>query len=223
MSTFKTLIAMLAIVLPITASAQGTEGSDSSAPRGRHEIELNIGFLSALSASNDVRVGSLEMTSEADGIIRSMTYGYRFASEWAATLSIGVASADARMSVSGSGVFTESAAVIPVLLGVKYEPLKLAIADALRPYLYASLGPYFGHASDVRAGPSTGAESYVETALGSRVGVGMNLWLGKRFGLGFAAGYRLVSDFGRRVGSEENHSSPEFSLSFGLNLGTGID
>jgi outer membrane protein W len=221
MSTFKTMVAILAMGLPITAVAQTTGQADSHALSGRHQIEVSIGLLSGLGTSAEVSVGDVSMTSDANGIIGSIAYAYWLTDEWAVNLSLGVASADASISASGTGGSVESATVIPLLFGAKYEPLKLAIGDALRPYAYASIGPYFGFASDVRVGTTTGTESYSETALGSRAGLGMDLSLSRSFTLGLAVGYRLVSDFGRRIGSEENHSSPEFALSFGIVFGGG--
>lgn len=221
MSAIKALITIAAMVLPITALAQSTVQGDAQALRGRHQIELSIGLLSNLSTAGEVSVGGVALTSETNGIIGSIAYAYWLTDEWAAGLSVGVASADASSSVGGGGVSVESATVIPLLFGVRYQPLSLAIADALRPYAYASVGPYFGFASDVRAGGTSGIESYTEAALGSRAGVGMELSLGNRFKLGIGAGYRLVSDFERRIGSETNHSSPEFSLTLGLTLGKG--
>ncbi len=73
----------------------------------------------------------------------------------------------------------------------------------------------------VRTGASTATESYSETALGSRIGVGADLALSKLFTLGVGVGYYLVTDFERRVGSEKNYSSPDFSLSFGVVFGRG--
>lgn len=223
MSIFKTMAAILAMGLPITAVAQTTGQAASHALSGRHQIEVSVGLLSGLVSSTEVSVGDVTMTSEANGIIGSIAYAFWLTDEWAINLSVGVASADASMSASGTGSSLESATVIPLLFGVKYEPLELAIGDALRPYAYASAGPYFGFASNVRAGASTGTESYSETALGSRVGLGTDLALSRRFMLGLAVGYRLVSDFERRIGSEENHSSPEFSLSLGIAVGRGQD
>jgi outer membrane protein W len=211
MSILKSLVSILAVSLPISAVAQETGPTDPRSLRARHEIEVSIGLLSALSAGSEVSVGSVEMTSEVNGIIGSLGYSYWFADEWAATVSLGVANADVSTSASGWNAAVESAVVIPLLFGVKYKPLGLAVA----------LGPYFGFASDVRAGTTTGAESYSEAALGTRAGVGMDLSLSTRFALGFTLGYRLVSDFGRRIGSEKNHSSPEFSLSLGIVLGRG--
>jgi outer membrane protein W len=219
MSTFKALVAIVVMGMPITALAQATGESDSSSSHAKHEIEISLGLLSGLSAASEVSVGGVAMTSEVNGIIGSIAYNYWVTNEWAVNLSVGVANADVSTSASGTGASVESAAVIPVLFGVKYKPLGLAIGDALRPYVYASLGPYFGFASNVRAGVNTGVESYSEAALGSRAGLGMELSLSRRFSLGLAVGYRLVSDFNRRIGSERNHSSPEFALSLGIVVG----
>ncbi|UCF18621.1 MAG: hypothetical protein JSU87_11810 [Gemmatimonadota bacterium] len=217
----KALIALMAAVLPSSALAQTTGSSDSNSLRGRHGIELSLGFLSEVSAANELSVGGLTMTSEANGVIGSIAYDYWFADDLAFGVSLGVASANASTSVTGTGASMESATVMALLFGLKYKPIGLAVGDALRPYLYASLGPYFGFASDVRSGTATGVESYTETALGSRAGLGIDLSLGRSFTLGVAAGYRLVSDFARRIGSETNYSSPEFSLSAGILIGRG--
>lgn len=221
MHTFKALIAIVTLGLPTSGMTQTTDQAVSHSQGGLHQIELGIGLLSALNAGSEVSVGGVGVTSEVNGILGSLAYNYWFADEWAATLRVGIANADASTSASGSGVVMESAAVIPMLFGVKYEPFGLAVADALRPYLCVSLGPYFGLASDVRAGTTTGTESYTEAAIGARAAMGMDLFLSRRFALGLTIGYHLVSDFARRIGSERNHSSPEFSLSASLLIGKG--
>ena len=70
-------------------------------------------------------------------------------------------------------------------------------------------------------GATTAVESVSETALGSRLAIGLDISLSRLFRVGFGAGYRLVTDFENRIGSEKNHSSPEFSLSFGIVFGKG--
>jgi outer membrane protein W len=219
MSTIRNLITLTAICMPITSLAQTAGDPNTVSLRGRHEITLSIGMLSALSASSEVSVANVDMTSEVNGLIGSIGYAYWFSDEWAAGVSVGMTNADASMSVSGAGAYMESAAVYPLLIGLEYKPRALAIGSALRPNVYAYIGPYFGYASDVRAGWDTGAESYSEMALGSLLGAGLDLSLGKRFTLGAAVGYRFVTDFERRIGSEKNHSSPEFSLSLGFAIG----
>lgn len=221
MKAFTALIAVAALGLPASGLAQTTEQSVPYSQSGRHQIEIGIGLLSALNAGSEVSAGGLGVTSEVNGIIGSLAYGYWVTDVWAVTLSVGIANADASTWASGSGAAVESAAVIPMLFGMKYKPLGLAVADALRPYLCLSLGPYFGLASNVRAGATTGTESYTEAALGARAALGMDLSLSRRFALGVAVGYHLIGDFERRIGSERNHSSPEFSLSASFLIGKG--
>lgn len=64
-------------------------------------------------------------------------------------------------------------------------------------------------------------EARSETALGSRLAVGVDLSLFRWFKLGFAGGYHFVTDFENRIGSEKNYSGPEFSLSLGIVFGKG--
>lgn len=219
MSMFKVLIVLVALSFPISAVAQTIGPADSYPLRGRHQIELSIGLLSRFGTASEVSVAGVTMRTDVNGIIGSIAYDYWLTDEWAVDVCTGLASADVSTSANGTGASVETATVIPLLFGVKYKPLELAIGNALRPYAYASLGPYFGFASDVRAGATTETESYSEAALGSRAGVGMDLSLSQTFTLGLAAGYFLVSDFERRIGSDKNHSSPEFSLSLGVLIG----
>lgn len=219
MSTLRFSVVMLAVALPIAGQAQSTGEFDASALRARHSIELYVGFLSDVNVTSEVSVAGGTSASTTAGFIGSLAYNYWFSNEWAFAPSIGLMNADASTSVSARNVSVESAVVIPLLLGVKYMPLALTVGDVLKPYLSASVGPYWGFASDVRTATTTATESYSEVALGSRVGVGIDLALSRRFALGFTVGYHFVGDFDRRIGSAKNHSSPEFSLSFGVFVG----
>jgi outer membrane protein W len=221
MQASKALIVTIALGLPSSGLAQTSAQSDPYSHGGLHQIELSLGLLSALNAGSDVSIGGVGVTSQVSGIIGSLAYGYWITDEWAVTLSVGIANADASTSASGSSVAVESAAVIPMLFGLKYKPVGLAVADALRPYLSVSIGPYLGLASDVRAGTTTGTESYSEAAIGARAAIGMELSLSRRFALGLMVGYHLVSEFEKRIGSETNPSSPEFSLSASFLIGKG--
>lgn len=49
--------------------------------------------------------------------------------------------------------------------------------------------------------------------------MGVDVLLSKRFALGLGVGYRLVGDFDRCVGSRDNYSSPEASVSFEVLFG----
>jgi hypothetical protein len=47
-----------------------------------------------------------------------------------------------------------------------------------------------------------------ETALGSRLGIGMDLLFGRLFTLGIGAGYQLVANFENRIGSGKTTPVP---------------
>jgi outer membrane protein W len=245
MSTFKAVIAipLLAVPLALTAQTvpQPNETSSLNQPaarslRGKHRIELGVGLMTELSASNQVSIGGVTTRNDATGIGGSLAYTHWLRDAWAINLSVGVVDADATVSVSGLGTSVESATVIPLLFGVRYQPIGLTAGDTFRPYVAASVGPYFGSVSGVTTGliASTvshsistaetfaSVSSYTETALGSRLGVGADILLGRRFTLGFGVGYCLVTDFENRIGSETNYSGPDLGLSFGILLGGSV-
>ena len=230
MSGFKAVIVLFFITVPISVMAQTlptpemTESTNqfvSNSLRGKHRVDLSIGLLSEMSATNEVSTGTLTTRSKGNGSIGSIGYTYWLEDDLAINFSVGVIDADATTSVGGSGVSAESAVVVPVLFGVKYQPFRLTASEVLRPYVSVSVGPFFGFASDVRTGVATGTKSFSETALGSRLGVGIDVSLSKIFTLGVGAGYLFVTDFDNRIGSEKNYSGPEFSLSLGMVFGKG--
>ncbi len=217
-SLFKIVLTLLLLAIPISIVGQ-TLSNPEKKLRGKHAVELTFGLLSEMSNTNELSSGDVTTKSSANGFIGSLDYSYWFENNLAFHLSVGVTDADAATSVNGANTLVESAAVIPLLFGLKYQPFRMSASNAVRPYLSASVGPYFGFASNVRTGAITGTETISETALGSRLAVGFDVSLGKLFVIGLAAGYRLVTDFDNRIGAETNYSSPEFSLSFGIVFG----
>jgi outer membrane protein W len=230
MSLFKAAVVISLFIFPISVmgqtlqTPQETESADRSATeslRGKHGIELSLGLLSGISSTTQVSAGDVRTTSEANGFIGSIGYTYWLENDWGITFSAGVSDVDATTSTSGSGVFVESAVVVPVLFGVKYQPSGLIDSDVVRPYVSASVGPYSGFASNVWTGTTISVESRSEAALGSRLAIGIDLSLSRLFRMGIGAGYRFVTDFENRIGSIKNCSGPEFSLSFGIVFGKG--
>jgi len=230
MSLFKAVVVISLMAFPISVMGQTlstpeeTESAErfaSNSLRGKHCIEVTAGLLSGITSTTEVSAGNVTTKSEANGLIGSIGYTYWFENDWGITFSAGVSDADATTSVTDEGTSVISAVVMPMLFGVKYQPSGLIDSDVVRPYVSASIGPYSGFASNVRTGTTTVVESRSETALGSRLAVGVDLSLIKWFRLGFAGGYHFVTDFENRIGSEKNYSSPEFSLSFGIVFGKG--
>ncbi|KPL03980.1 MAG: hypothetical protein AMJ90_02385 [candidate division Zixibacteria bacterium SM23_73_2] len=231
MSMFKVVSVILLMIFPFSVTAQTLPAAEkkefasqsiSNSMRGKHGTALNAGILGGVTVANEVSVGGVTNSVEERGFLGSIAYTYWIENDLAVNFSLGLFSMDVTNSVQGSEVSTETATVVPLLFGVKYQPFKLTDSDVLRPYVLASVGPFFGSATINRVGANiVESESYSETALGSRLAVGIDLSLSKLFTLGAGAGYYLVTDFKKRIGSEKNYSSPEFSLSFGIVFGRG--
>jgi hypothetical protein len=208
---FKAAIVIPVLAVPLGLPAQTVPPSGEAASlnqpsakslRGKHRIELGVGLMTELSASNQVSIGGVTTRSDATGIGGSLAYTHWLRDAWAINLHVGVVNADASISVSGLATSIESATVIPLLFGVRYQPIGLTNDDTFRPYVAASVGPFFGSVSGVQtvlfastvshsisaAETAVSVSSYTETALGSRLGIGADVLLGKRFTLGFGVG-----------------------------------
>ena len=229
-SMLRAVLVISLMIFPISAvgqtlpTPQETEPGDrpvSNSLRGRHCIEVTAGLLSEISATQEVTAGNVTTKSEANGFLGSVGYTYWVENDWGITFSVGVSDMDASVSTSGSGTSVIAAEVMPILFGVKYQPSGLIDSDVARPFASVSAGSYLGSSSEVRTGVTTVVEARSETALGSRLVVGVDLSVFRWFKLGFAGGYHFVTDFEDRIGSEKNFSGPEFSLSFGIVFGKG--
>ena len=229
-SMFRAIAVISLMVLSISLMGQTLSAPEavasadrpaSNSLRGKHCIEITAGFLSEMSATQEVTAGNVTAKSDANGFLGSIGYTYWVENDWGITFRAGVSDVDATVSASGSVTFTQSATIVPLLFGVKYQPSELIDSDVVRPYASVSVGPYFGSSSTVRTGVTTIVEDRSEAAIGSRLAVGVDLRLSRLFKLGVAGGYHLVADFPNRIGSLENCSSPEISMSLGIVFGKG--
>jgi hypothetical protein len=228
MSILKIVKVILLIILPLSLMAQTLPAAEkkeyanrsiSNSLRGKHSISLSAGILGGVTVENEVSPGGEINSVVGEEFLGSIAYTYWLENHVAVNFSLGLLSLDVTNSVQGLEESTETVTVVPLLFGVKYQPFRLTPRDVLRPYLTASVGPFFGTQTMDRVGVNVETEVYSETALGSRVGLGLDLLLSRWFTVGVAGGYYFVSDFERPIGSEKNYSGPEFSLSFGISFG----
>ncbi len=210
---------MAILVLAVNAFGQDSEKpSTQYAGRSKHNIQLNVGLLFDTEVDNEVMGGVSNRVSN-DGFIGSISYWYWSKQELAVGLAVAVLGSEVSNAVIASEVFNETASVIPVLLGFKYQPRGMALSDDFRGYFSAAIGPCFGFGTSNRAGSVVRNETFSETALATHFALGVDLSISKLITLGFGAGYYLMTDFDRRVGSRENYSSPELTIFFGFNWG----
>ena len=204
----------------LAQSEPGFEGHPY-ALKGSHGIDVQAGLLASTNASTTTSVGGVTTSSTSSGFLGGLAYSYWVENTVAVTVSAGVADASAETSTGTGGTSVETGTIVPLLFGVKYQPFRLTSDDVLRPYGLVAVGPFLGFASNVYAGPTTTTQTVSETALGSRLGVGLDLSLSRSLILGVGVGYRFVADFKNRIGAEKNYSGPDFLLSFGVVFGGG--
>lgn len=206
------VLALAAACLTVgSLSAQG-------APH-RSRIELRLGVGSRVSAGTTVSAQGVETTTQSAGALGAIGFSRWMGESIVGTLSVGLLSFDTDTRVGSGGVHTETAMVIPMLLGVR-RYLGSNLSDA-RFFLSAEAGPVTGVQSATTVGSVVVAEDRVRGAAGLRLGGGVDLWVGSRVALAVLGGYTLMTDFADPIGGEDNHSGPDAALSIGLLVGGG--
>ena len=211
--TIAVAVLALALASPLTAqNERRPERDDQDVVRlaGRHMIGFSVGFMDHISSIVSVRAGGVGVSVDSRGAA-FVGYGHWFEADYALLAEVGVLSS--RVRVSGAG--TETATVLPVLFGVRYQPEGWAIGETVRPYLEMSAGPYVGFHTVTGSFVDVGSQS----AVGARAGVGLDIIPGRRVSFGAVARYHAVGDFDRAVGSRDNYSGFEFSLRLGILMG----
>lgn len=224
MPTIQQRVRLVSCVLALCAGFACTQIATASddtplSLQGKHRIEIGVGLLTNLSTAVEVAAGDVTTSSTSDGLVGCVAYTHHFHGDVGILASVGVLDASATTTVEGGSSHVASAAVFPVLFGVKVQPARWTLGTIIRPHVSLAVGPYIGSVSDVQAGATTLVEASTDTALGSRMGIGVDFFFSRFFTVGVSGGYHVVSEFDRPIGSETNYSGPEFSLSVGVALG----
>jgi len=207
-----TALAMAVIPPAAAQTAPGTTTVERDVVHltGRHMIGLSMGVMDHMASIVSVTVGGVSVNSQGAFWVG---YSHWFEPDWALLAETGVISS--QVSVSGAG--TETAALFPILFGLRYQPEDWALGEKVRPYLGGAAGPYFGFQTLTGLSVDVG----VQTAVGGRLGAGFDVIPNRYISLGAVLRYHAVTDFDRVIGSRDNYSGFEFSLRFGILLGAG--
>jgi len=184
---FISLIVILTIImLSIVSFAQDVSLKKRSA------LELEIGFWGGAKASNTITTNGIQSEAKTNGFIGNIIYSYWIQEQLSITLSAGFLAGEVSSNVSLSSVNQHSSAIIPVLIGVNYYFLNPTQEDAVRPFLSAAIGPYIGSETN---NTILSQSTHSETALGGRLGAGIDFLLSNHIKLGANVRYNLMSDF----------------------------
>jgi hypothetical protein len=193
---------------------------------GRSCIELSVGsaFWSQSSVSQSISVSGVRTTAKSGGLSGALSYSYWLQEDLSIHLSMGMFVGEASSSVDYSGVSQRASIVVPILLGLKYYLPAPSPDSRVRSYLSGAVGPFIGFEGKNNEGwLGISQEAHSETALGARIGGGIDFLVGRTFKLGVNVGYNLMTDFANPIGARKNFNGPDFSLGFGIVFGSGVE
>jgi hypothetical protein len=184
--------------------------------KGRSAIELSVGLWHESRVGNELSAGGIISTAKTSGFLGGLSYAYWVKEDLTIGISAGALAGEATSAVGTRGVSQRTSAVIPVLLGLRYYVGESSVDAPVRPFLSAGVGPFIG--VEAKNEPFL-QESHSETALGTRLGGGIDFLLGRSFKLGATVGYDLMTDFSTPIGARKNYNGPDFSLGVGFVFG----
>jgi len=214
MSRSRFLVAFFLLTLAWTSStaAQSLEK--------RHQIELRIGGWSkATDTRTSVGAGDLTTTVASTGFVGGLAYGHWLREELALRISASLLAASSDAELSGTTVATNVAAVVPVLVGVRYYFPKTTYGGQFRPFAGAGVGSFVGSQASTQIGTSVVNESRTETVLGGEIETGVGIVLDRYVLATVAAAYDLMTDLSEPVGGSRNYSGPQITIGISLLLG----
>jgi hypothetical protein len=188
----------------------------SNTLKGRSTIDLSIGLWHESRVGNEISAAGIISTAKTSGFLGGLSYAYWVQEDLSIGISAGALAGEATSSVSTRGVSQRASAVVPVLLGLRYYVGESSVESSVRPFLSVGLGPFIG--VEAKNEPFL-QESHSETALGTRLGGGIDFLLGQSFKLGASVGYDLMTNFSTPIGARKNYNGPDFSLAVGFVFG----
>jgi hypothetical protein len=210
----KTKATSLFLLLLLTSGSIVLAGSNTL--KGRSTIELRIGLWHESKVGNEISTAGILSTAKTNGFLGGLSYAYWVQEDLSIGISAGALAGEATSSMSTRGISQRASAVVPVLLGLRYYVGESSTDSPVKPFLSVGLGPFIG--VEAKNEPFL-QESHSETALGTRLGGGIDFLVGQSFKLGASVGYDLMTDFSTPIGARRNYNGPDFSLGVGFLFG----
>ncbi|HTM26333.1 MAG TPA: caspase family protein [Vicinamibacterales bacterium] len=184
---------------------------------GRNRIELRVG---GWHATNNNQV----VSGVSDGnVFGGVQYTRYLSEDLAMTLGVMSLGGETGSSVSTKGVFSGTADIIGMPIGVRWSPSRVRQpSGAVKPFIAIGVGPVFGTSTGSFVGSgSVTSGVHDQATLGGNVGAGVDFHVARPFSIGVSAGYDWMARFSRPVGSLDDHSGAEIGVSFGFLFGKG--
>ncbi len=216
-----TIVTVVAFTLVAVFALAGVSSAQTTL-NGRHQIGLNAGgWNQTTDARVEIQAGFVTTTVENSGAYGGIFYGHWLAENQVVFVSLGSMIADVQVVSGMFEVATERAMVTPILLGMKFYPLKSSLTSSVRPHIGAAVGPFIGNQNVEVVGVVITSLERTELAIGGQLSAGIDFALSRRFMLGATAGVNIHSDFKEPIGGSTNYSGPSFTIDFSVLFGKG--
>jgi hypothetical protein len=117
--------------------------------------------------------------------------------------------------------WTDETFVTGVLAGGRFELNGSSKVSAARPFLHASIGPYFRPAVTLPIDPKGVADKSGSVLWGASFGAGIDLRFGSHLGLGLRSSYDLLPDYKDAAGTRFDYRGVRFTLATSWFFGGG--
>lgn len=202
------------VLVLVTSAALAADFPSSGDPvlNGRSCLELNFGAWSGSAVSNAVTPGGVQAEVKTGAFVGGVQFTYWTQEYLAVTLSAGLLEGKVSSTTTILNTSQHVSSVSPVLMGLRFYPFGPDAGGSVRPYLAAAAGPYVG--SEV-SNTILSQGSHTETAMGGRIGAGIDFIAGYHFKFGANAGYNLMTNFDTPIGGRSNYNGGDFMLGVG--------
>lgn len=203
-------LALVGLTAPF-ARAQSLEGA--------HQIELRIGAWNQLTGSRTELGAGVSTTADGSGFVGGLAYGHWLQENLALRITVGALAVRVNTDISTAGVFTETASVAELLLGMKWYVANLSNESPVRPFVGVGAGTFVGNQLEMRTGTLVNVVARTEAAMGGQLNGGADFVVSRHFLLSAMVGFNLMTDFSHAIGGSDNYSGPELTLGFSYLFG----
>jgi len=217
----KTYLAALSVLLLIALANSTVSNAQTSyySIKGSHNFGVSAGLINKTS----VFVSGTDVETRI-GLSGGVYYGYGLSDEFEMNFYAGYlqgeVSTDNSFYVNQPLFRQTSAFVMPLLAGIKYYPIKLALNPNVRPYASVSAGIATGFSTRTSLNYyyQSVTEHKSQSVIAFRLGAGIETAPARYFRLGFFAGYIITGEFDEPVGTLTRYSGAEFKVTAGVSL-----
>ncbi len=194
--------------------------------KGKTRIEIAGGqWLNKDSHSNRFYYDYSEDEFITDGSVGSIGFSHWQKENMALTINYSVLDFQENDFIGNDGyIYTDRSMVHSLLFGFRLYPNQNNRHIAWHPYFSVAGGPFFGFTNAIRPGFNDTPlyrynMRYAQSAMGVRLGGGIDIELSRKFMAGMNGGYNFVTDFNEEIGGLYNHSGGDIRFSLSLLIG----